>query len=143
MADFKPISNSAAAKSVIRREIRTYFKPQEYGTQSSLDAMKRDADAYNADSQYRTGYRAPSNYQKGAALVDAGALACYYDDQKKMLRKIYGKRVDDWSGEKTHATYKHLIGREYDAMLRERDKQKNAKSVSEVRSRKHTARGTK
>lgn len=42
-----------------------------------------------------------------------------------MLGKIYGKdNVKNWSGDKVHNTYKHLIGREYAAMLRERNKGK-------------------
>lgn len=126
MANFKPKSNSKKAKGIIRSEIKTYFNAREYGTRSSLDAMKKDADAYNCADAPRVRH---SDYQKGAGLVDGGALACYYDDQKKMLRRIYGKSVDDWSGKKTHETYRHLIGREYDAMLREREKRPTATKV--------------
>ena len=113
-------SNSKKAKKIIRDEIRVYFKPREYGVRSTVDAMKKDADAYN------NGRRSwQSNYNKGAGLVDAGALACYYDDQRVMLGKIYGRaNVNKWSGSKVHNTYKHLIGREYDAMLREKRKRK-------------------
>lgn len=111
-------SNSKKAKSIIRSEIRTYFKPKEYGTRSSVNAMRKDANAYNAGSNKKY----LSDYTKGAALVDAGGLACYYNDQKKMLRKIYGNKVNSWNGNKTHSTYKHLIGREYSAMLRENRK---------------------
>lgn len=116
----KPIkSNSSAAKKVVRDEIKAYFKPHEYGVRSTVDAMKKDADAYNADMPKK--YK-PSNYAKGAALVDGGSLACYYDDQRKMLAKIYGKdKVKSWDGEKVHNTYKHLIGREYAAMIDEKE----------------------
>ena len=133
MANFKPKSNSKKAKGIIRSEIRSYFKASEYGTRSSLDAMKKDANAYNCGDSPRVRH---SNYQKGAGLVDGGYLVCYYDDQKKMLRKIYGKKVDDWSGEKTHATYRHLIGREYDAMLREREKKTAVVAKSAAKRRR-------
>ena len=133
MANFKPKSTSKAAKSVIRSEIRRYYSGRSYGTRTSvLDNMKANADAYNCGDSEKVRH---SDYQKGAGLVDGGDLACYYSDQKKMLRKIYGKSVDDWSGEKTHATYRHLIGREYDAMLREREKKStvSAKTVAKRR----------
>ena len=40
-----------------------------------------------------------------------------------MLNKIYGKQtVDKWRNEKVHETYGSLIGREYNAMLRERER---------------------
>lgn len=111
-------STSNAAKKIVRDEIKAYFKPHEYGVRSTVDAMKKDADAYNADMPKR--YK-PSNYAKGAALVDGGSLACYYDDQRKMLAKIYGKdKVKSWNNEKVHNTYRHLIGREYAAMLDEK-----------------------
>lgn len=135
MAGFHPKSNTRKAKNVIRSEIKAYFRPSEYGVRSSLDAMKKDADAYNGGDSPRVRH---SDYQKGAGLVDGGALACYYDDQKKMLRRIYGKGVDGWSGKKTHETYRHLIGREYDAMLREREK-RSATARSKTKSR--TTRG--
>lgn len=116
-------STSKKAKGIIRSEIKAYFNPREYGTRSSIDAMKRDADAYNNGTN-----RWQSNYNKGAGLVDAGSLACYYDDQRVMLGKIYGKeKVKNWDGNKVHATYRHLIGREYDAMLREKAKKKPKK----------------
>ena len=87
-----------------------------------MDNMKRDADAY--DGGYLSRYP-KSDYTKGAGLVDGGCFACYYDDQRVMLGKIYGKdNVKNWSGDKVHNTYKHLIGREYAAMLRERNKGK-------------------
>ncbi len=84
--------------------------------------MKRDADAY--DGGYISRWP-KTDYTKGAALVDGGCFACYYNDQRKMLNKIYGKRnVDTWDNQKIHNTYKHLIGREYAAMLREKDRRK-------------------
>ena len=104
-------------------EIKAYFPAREYGTRSCLDAMKKDADAYNCGSNRRQ-----TNYNKGAGLVDAGCLACYYNDQRVMLGKIYGKKnVENWDGNKVHNTYKHLIGREYDSMLRERNTKKRGK----------------
>ncbi len=117
-------SNSKKAKGIIRREIKTYFRPSEYGkgVRTSLDAMRADANAYNCGDG---NHRRHTDYQKGAGLVDGGALACYYSDQAKMLEKIYGKKkVETWSGNKIHNTYKHLVGREYSAMLAERAKRK-------------------
>lgn len=116
-------SNSKKAKGIVRAEIRAYFRPKEYGVRSSVDAMKQDADAYNCGDSYTR--KRHSDYQKGAGLVDGGGLACYYHDQAKMLGKIYGKKkVDSWSGNKIHSTYRHLIGREYSAMLQEKARRK-------------------
>ena len=116
----KSRSTTKEAKQVIRNEIKAYFNPREYGVRSTVDAMKKDAEAYNADRRGRV-----SDYEKGAALVDAGSLACYYSDQKEMLGKIYGKdNVKNWDGDKIHSTYKHLIGREYNAMLTEQEQKK-------------------
>ena len=118
----KMSSNSKKVKGIIRAEIRAYFPAKQYGVRSSLDAMKADAKAYNCgDSDLRK----HNDYQQGAGLVDGGGLACYYSDQAKMLSKIYGKKnVATWSGNKIHNTYRHLIGREYSAMLMERAKRK-------------------
>lgn len=116
----KSKSTTLEAKKVIRGEIKKYFNPREYGVRSTVDAMKKDADAYNADRRGRV-----SDYEKGSALVDAGCMACYYDDQRVMLGKIYGKdNVKNWDGEKVHNTYKHLVGREYNAMLNEQASKK-------------------
>lgn len=117
-------SNSKKSKGIIRSEIRAYVKPHEYGKRSTVDAMKMDADAYHCGDSRSVRH---SDYQKGAGLVDGGRFACYWDDQRKMLRKIYGSQVDQWSGHKVHGTYKHLIGREYEAMLREKKQRKQKK----------------
>ena len=83
-------SNSNAAKKIIRSEMLSFFSAREYGTRTRLDAMKQDADAYNAGCSGRQ-----SDYSKGAALVDAASLAIY--DQDRMLGKIYGKKnVATW-----------------------------------------------
>lgn len=101
----------------------SYFPASEYGTKTRLQAMKKDADAGNGG---RLGYT--SDYNKGAYLVEAGCCAVYYADQAKMLSKIYGKRnVDKWSDNKTFDTYKHLVAREYDSMLREKRRKKSLK----------------
>lgn len=114
-------SNSKKAKNVIRAEIRTHYKPHEYGVRSTVDAVKKDADAYNNGDSHK---RWHSNYTKGAALVDAGCFGSPRQ-QREMLGKIYGKKkVETWDGDKVHNTYKHLIGREYDAMLNEKRKKK-------------------
>ena len=115
---FKPKSNTKKAKVIIRNEMLSYFPAGEYGVKTNLQAMKLDADAGNGG---RYGYS--SDYDKGAYLVQAGCCAISYNDQRKMLSKIYGKQnVDKWDGNKVHNTYKHLIGREYASMLRERNK---------------------
>lgn len=77
--------------------------------------MKINANTYSQG-------RGKSDWEKGKELVNGGCFACYYSDQRVMLRKIYGDKVDDWSGNKVHETYSNLIGREYAAMLRERKK---------------------
>lgn len=114
-------STSKKAKSMIRGEIKAFYGPSATGEKiTSLKAMKRDADAYDGGVVHKYPF---SNYRKGAALVDAGSFRCYYHDQEKFLAKIYGKKtVAKWDGERIHNTYKHLIGREYDAMLRKKKK---------------------
>ena len=122
---YKPKSTTKKAKAVIRSEIAEHFSPKCKGGRSTLENMKRDADAY--DGGFLSRYP-KTDYTKGAALVDAGCLACYYDDQRVMLGQIYGvENVQNWTGDKVHNTYKHLIGREYAAMLRERDKRNGKK----------------
>ena len=118
---FKPKSTTKKSKQIIRDEIRAYYSPSRKGCgRSSLSNMKMDADAYNGGWY---GSRTAPDYVKGAALVDGGCFACYYNDQRKMLGKIYGKQaVDSWDSQKVHNTYKHLIGREYAAMLREQER---------------------
>ena len=106
-------STSKKVRGHIMAEIRKFFSPRDYGTRSSIQVMKKDAEACGA------GY---TDYQKGSGLVDAGCLSCYTTDQRKMLRKIYGAKVNSWSGNKVHSTYKHLIGREYAAQLKKTKK---------------------
>ena len=113
-------SNSKQAKRIIRREISRFKRPG-YGARTVLQAMKRDADAYNCGDHPRKQH---TDYDKGAAIVDAGDFALL-SRQDKMLSKIYGKKVQGWSGQKTHSTYRHLIAREYDSMLREERKKKS------------------
>ena len=117
-------SNSKKAKGIIRNEIRAYYSPNaKGGGRSTLANMKADAEA-----AYWPGGVPNTDYHKGANLVDGGSFGCYYDDQRKMLGKIYGrKKVKSWSGDKTHNTYKHLIGREYAAMMREQKNRKPAR----------------
>ena len=115
---FKPKSTTKKSKSIIRSEIRRYYghgREKEYGVKTPIEAMSKDANSYSEG-------RGKSDWNKGKELVNAGCFACYYNDQKQMLSKIYGKRnVDNWSGEKIHNTYGNLIGREYASMLRERN----------------------
>lgn len=116
---FKPKSTSKKAKSIIRGEIKSYYSPSmRGGGKSALKNMQADANSYSAG-------RGTSDWNKGKELVNAGCFACYYDDQRKMLSKIYGKKnVDKWDGQKVHNTYGNLIGREYASMLRESKKRK-------------------
>lgn len=112
---FKPKSTTKSAKHIIRAEIKSCYSPSVCGGgRSALDNMKNDADSYS-------GGKGGNDWQKGSALVDGGCFAIYYDDQKRMLGKIYGNdNVAKWDGKKTHNTYRSLIGREYSAMLREK-----------------------
>ena len=131
---FKPKSTTKEAKKIIRDEMKAYARPKERGTRSALDAIKKDADAY--DGGFASRYP-KSDYTKGAGLVDGGWFACYYSDQMKMLGKIYGKEnVEKWDGNKIHNTYKHLIGREYAAMLVEREKAKLKKKEEKAKKKK-------
>lgn len=114
---FKPKSTTKEAKKIIRNEIKGYYgndsENRTYG-KDFLKNMQEDANSYSAG-------RGTSDWNKGKELVNAGCFACYYNDQRKMLSKIYGKRnVDNWSGDKVHNTYGNLIGREYAQMLKER-----------------------
>ena len=122
-------SKSNKAKKIIRDEMLSYFPAREYGTRSRLDAMKKDADAGNAGLGYPSGKnrKNASNYDKAAHLVDSASLAIW--DQDRMLGKIYGKdNVKNWSNNKKHETYKHLVTREYSAMIEERERyRKNRK----------------
>ena len=116
---FRPKSTTKEAKKIIRKEIEAYYghgREKEYGVKSAVEAMQKDANAYSAG-------RGKSDWGKGKELVNAGSFACYYNDQRQMLSLIYGKRnVDKWDGAKVHETYGNLIGREYAAMIRERNK---------------------
>lgn len=118
---FKPKSTTKVAKNIIRSEIKSYYTDKQFGNSKDwLKGMNIDANNYNCGDSDKRRY---SDYQKGAGLVDAGCFACYYNDQRKMLGKIYGKQnVDSWPNNKVHNTYKHLIGREYNSMLIERKK---------------------
>jgi hypothetical protein len=116
-------STTKTAKNIIRNEIKSYYgddvQNRRYG-KDFVRNMQEDANSYSAG-------RGTSDWNKGKELVNAGCFACYYDDQRKMLSKIYGKKnVSSWSGDKVHNTYGNLIGREYSSMLRERQK-KNKK----------------
>lgn len=132
-------SNSTKAKQIIRKEIKDYYSPQRKGGgRSALDNMKADADSYNGGYIKKKGYN-PSDYTKGAALVDAACFAVW--EQVDMLSKIYGEKVKDWTNDKKHEVYKHLIGREYSAMLSEREKAKAKKA--EERAKKKEAKAAK
>ena len=124
---FKPKSTTKKAKSIIRGEIKSYYAPSNCGYgRSALENMRGVANSYSAG-------RGTSDWNKGKELVNAGCFACYYNDQRKMLSKIYGKKnVDKWDGDKVHNTYGNLIGREYASMLREKQRAKKS-----VRKRKY------
>lgn len=131
---YKPKSTTKKAKAIIRNEMLSYFPAQDYGTKTRLQAMKKDADAGNGGRRVYV-----SNYDKGAYLVQSGCCAIYYGDQAKMLSKIYGKKnVDKWSSNKIHNTYKHLIGREYDSMQKEKRKTTIRKATRKPTKRKTT-----
>ncbi|MGN0748168.1 MAG: hypothetical protein ACI4L1_00585 [Christensenellales bacterium] len=125
---FKPKSTTKKAKSIIRGEIKSYYAPCNCGYgRSALENMRADANSYSAG-------RGTTDWNKGKELVNAGCFACYYNDQRKMLSKIYGKKnVDKWDGDKVHNTYGNLIGREYASMLRE--KQRTRKPVKKRKYR--------
>lgn len=136
-------STSKAAKNIIRQEIRSSrFNPKNYGYgKSTLDNMKKEADSYNC-GDVKT--RRHSDWQKGAGLVDGGSFAVGVD-QDKMLGKIYGKKkISEWDYIKKHDIYKNLIGREYAAMLneRERDRIKKARAAAK-KAAKTPAKKTK
>ena len=108
-------SNSNKAKKIIQSEIKAYYgadpKNRTYG-KDYIRNMQQDA---NSSSKYG------DDWSKGKRLVNEGNFACYYDDQRKMLNKIYGKKnVDRWSNNKIHNTYGNLIAREYSSLLRKK-----------------------
>lgn len=111
----KTLSTTPKAKRIIRDEIRTFYGPSMTGSRKrAVHAMHEDADAYNCGS-YRNGL---TDWQKGAGLVDAGCFRVWHDDIREFLKRIYGKRVYAWEGDRCHRVYASLIGREYAAMLR-------------------------
>ena len=119
-----PKSTTKEAKKLIRSEALSIFTNDRYSEKDKRTRIERMKD--QADASY-SGYnsRYASNYSKGKQLVDDGNYRVYYDDQADFLKKIYGKKtVESWSGNKIHATYAHLIAREYEAMLREDEKKK-------------------
>lgn len=137
-------STSKAAKNIIRQEIRSsVYNPREYGGgKSTLDNMKKEADGYNC-GDVKT--RRHSDWQKGAGLVDAARFAVGVD-QDKMLGKIYGKKkISEWDYIKKHDIYKNLIGREYAAMLneRERDRIKKARAAAKKAAKTPAKKTTK
>ena len=133
-------SDSKQAKNIIRKEIGLFYSPSAIGGRSTLQNMKNDADAGNGGYQKK---RCTSDYQKAAYMVDGGSFACYYDDQAKMLSKIYGKeKVSSWSGDKIHETYKHLIAREYTSMIREDEAKKIKAKEKERRAAMKAAKET-
>ena len=126
-------SNSLQARGIIRREISTFYGPKATGERlPAVMAMKRDAESYAKGSGLSNG-RGKSDWGKGAALVDGGSFRCYHSDQANFLKKIYGKKVDKWPGDKIHNTYAGLIGREYSRMLDESKKQKASSSKKGVK----------
>ena len=112
-------SNSKKAKEIIRNEMKSYYgnDPDNYKYgRNYIKNMQEDA-----NSAFRSG----DDRSKGKKLVDQGNFACYYDDQRKMLGKIYGKKnVEKWSTDKVHNTYGNLIGREYASLLKQSKKPK-------------------
>ena len=137
-------STSKAAKNIIRQEIRSsVYSPKNYGKgKSALDNMKKEADSYNC-GDVKT--RRHSDWQKGAGLVDAARFEIGVG-QDKMLGKIYGKKkISEWDYIKKHDIYKNLIGREYAAMLaeRERDRIKKARAAEKKKAAKKPVKKAK
>ena len=116
---FKPKSTTKKAISLIRGEIKHRYSPSATGFgRSAVMNMKEDAES--GWGRYR-GYG--GDYHKGANLVDVGNFRIYFVDQAEFLSKIYGKKnVSTWPNQKIYDTYKHLIGREYNSMLREQER---------------------
>ena len=97
-------SNSNNAKKIIRNEIKSSY------TKKTLKDEVKGLIGWG-------GVYTP--YQAAAKMVDGGCYGAYYSDTDKMLGKIYGKKnVARWSNEKKWSTYKHLIARETDSIIR-------------------------
>lgn len=122
-------SNSKAAKNIIRAEITHYFSPKRKGGgKSALDNMERAANSYSQG-------RGKSAYGKGAALVNACCFG-YGSDWDNMLSKIYGaEKVHSWDVDKRMEIYSHLVGREYSAMLSERERNRAAKAQKKAQAK--------
>ena len=121
-------STTTAAKKIIRDEIKFYYSPKrKHEGKSALDNMQKAANSYSAG-------RGKSDWGKGAALVDAACFAVW--EQDEMLSKIYGHdKVKNWDNEKKHNVYRNLIGREYAAMLSEREKAKVKKAQERAKAK--------
>ncbi|MBN3490546.1 hypothetical protein JV173_03355 [Acholeplasma equirhinis] len=110
-------STSNKAKNIIRREILSAYNGESKSTRTRFKMFKRDADAGNGGTR---GYT--SNYRKGAYMVESGMLRIpNHDIAMNFLSKIYGKKKAEkfLNDGKAFNIYKHLIGREYDSMIRE------------------------
>ena len=132
--NFKPKSTTKIAKKIIRKEIKDYYgcdsDNRPYG-KDFLSNMQKDANSYSAGINI-------SDYNKGRELANIGNFAFYYDDQCKMLIKIYGKKkVEGWSVDKVRSIYCNLIGREYASLLRERDRKCNSKNCNNIKMKKY------
>ena len=104
-------SNSNIAKKIIRNEIKNY----DWNKKS----LKSQINYFIDTTQRNPSYGIWTPYQGGQKLVEGGCFACYYSQTDKMLGKIYGKKnVARWSNEKKWSTYKHLIARETDTIIR-------------------------
>ena len=100
----KIISNSNKAKRIIRSEIKSCYTKK--GLKDEVKGLIGWGGVYTP-------------YQAGAKMVQGGCFGAYYSDTDKMLSKIYGKRnVAKWSNEKKWNTYRHLIARETDSIIR-------------------------
>lgn len=127
-------STTKRAKGMIRNEALTAFSI-DLGYDEAYGRTRLDRMQHQAENTYP--FERGTNYQKGKQLVDDGFFRVYYRDQAEFLKKIYGKKVEGWSGKKIHATYSHLIAREYDAMIREKKTKKTApKKTSSVKPKK-------
>lgn len=104
-------SNSNKAKRIIRSEIKSHDWTKK--------SLKNQVGYFIDTTRKNRSYGVHTPYQGGLKLVDGGSFACYYSQTDDMLGKIYGKRnVAKWSDEKKWNTYRHLIARETDSIIR-------------------------
>ena len=110
-----------------------------------LERAKRHILSFYAGNGGRKGMIANGNsaggatdYHKGVRLVEGGDFLISYYDQRKALSKIYGTpkaQADKYSDDKVWQQYKHICGRAYEAIAKEKPKKRRKKAVGHKKAK--------